>query len=403
MIETASTSILHPRALKVAPEIRSCTGRLADEAAPKRGPAAKTRPLVALEHVSKHYADFAAVADVSFELHAGQFLTILGPSGCGKSTLLRLIAGFTELSRGHIRIDGQPVELIPSHRRSIGMVFQKLALFPHMSVSENVAFPLKMRRFDPRSVPDRVDRYLKLVRLGGFQKRRISELSGGQQQRVAIARALVFEPALLLLDEPLAALDKKLREEMQIEFRRIQRELGVTTINVTHDQREALVMSDQVLVMNEARVQQFDTPAKAYRTPWNRFVADFIGITNLFSGLLVDTGKSFQVLVNARGLDLTVTPDSTIEPGAEIDCGIRAQHIAVGQLAENAEVRFEGRIEDAVFEGERVIYEVSIPELGGLVFKAISHLAGKEEILQVGLTTTIGWAAEKLLVFPKSV
>ncbi len=186
------------------------------------------------------YNGFHAVRAASFDLAKGRFLTILGPSGSGKTTLLRLIAGFQKPSIGEIFINDEAVSAVPPHKRSIGMVFQKLALFPHMTAAENVAFPLKMRRFDARSIPERVERYLDLVRLNGLGERRVHELSGGQQQRVAIARALVFEPDLLLLDEPLAALDRKLREEMQLEFRRIQRELGVTTINVTHDQREAL-------------------------------------------------------------------------------------------------------------------------------------------------------------------
>ena len=400
MIETTSTTILRSRGHDMVSEVVDA-GRMDRETSLTQGPDAKSCPLVSLEKVSKHYGSFIAVEDVSFELNAGQFLTILGPSGCGKSTLLRLIAGFIELSHGHVRIDGRPVDSVPPHRRSIGMVFQKLALFPHMTVYENVAFPLKMRRFDPRSIPDRVDRYLKLVRLGGFQERRISELSGGQQQRVAIARALVFEPALLLLDEPLAALDKKLREEMQVEFRRIQRELGVTTINVTHDQREALVMSDQVLVMNEARVQQFDTPATAYRRPKNRFVADFIGMTNFLGGPLLREDRSSYVLVNDRRLELFIPSDTAIQLGARVDCGIRAQHVCIGERAANAEVKFAGHVLEAVFEGERIIYEVSIPDLGGLVLKAICHLADQEQAIPPGSTTMIGWDAKKLLVFPE--
>ena len=191
-----------------------------------------------------------------------------------------MIAGFQTPTAGDIFIAGEPVRAVPPWRRSIGMVFQRLALFPHLTAAANVAFPLRMRRFDARTIHERVERYLELVRLGGLGDRRIHELSGGQQQRVAIARALVFEPDLLLLDEPLASLDRKLREEMQLEFRRIQRELGVTTINVTHDQREALIMSDEIIVMDKGRVQQMGRPAVTYRAPANPFVAGFIGVTN---------------------------------------------------------------------------------------------------------------------------
>lgn len=202
---------------------------------------------VTVRNVGMDFDGVHAVKNASFDLPKGRFLTILGPSGSGKTTLLRMIAGFQTPSSGEIFINGEAVSAVPPHKRSIGMVFQRLALFPHMTAAENVAFPLKMRRRDARTIPERVERYLALVRLAGYGGRRIHELSGGQQQRVAIARALVFEPDLLLLDEPLAALDRKLREEMQLEFRRIQRELGVTTINVTHDQREALVVSDDIV------------------------------------------------------------------------------------------------------------------------------------------------------------
>src|SRR5690606_905367 len=246
------------------------------------GPAA-----VSVNDVSMIYNGFHAVRAASFDLAKGRFLTILGPSGSGKTTLLRLIAGFQKPSIGEIFINGEAVSAVPPHKRSIGMVFQKLALFPHMTAAENVAFPLKMRRFDARSIPERVERYLDLVRLNGLGERRVHELSGGQQQRVAIARALVFEPDLLLLDEPLAALDRKLREEMQLEFRRIQKELGVTTINVTHDQREALVMSDEIIVMDRGLIQQKARPRAAYRTPANPFVANFIGVTNFIDATVL--------------------------------------------------------------------------------------------------------------------
>src|SRR5687767_5830058 len=223
---------------------------------------------VSVKDVGMAFGDVHAVRNASFDLPKGRFLTILGPSGSGKTTLLRMIAGFDRPTHGEIFINGRPVSAVPPHKRAIGMVFQKLALFPHMTAAENVAFPLKMRRHDARTIPEKVERYLDLVHLGGYADRRIHQLSGGQQQRVAIARALVFEPDLLLLDEPLAALDRKLREEMQLEFRRIQRELGVTTINVTHDQREALVMSDKILVMNERSEER--RVGKECRYRWSR-------------------------------------------------------------------------------------------------------------------------------------
>ncbi|WP_411962640.1 ABC transporter ATP-binding protein [Mesorhizobium sp. CO1-1-11] len=363
-------------------------------------PKRETKVLVSVDKVSKRFGDFVAVDDVSFQLNAGQFLTILGPSGCGKSTLLRLIAGFMELSTGHILIDDKPVEAVPPHRRSIGMVFQRLALFPHMTVAENVAFPLKMRRFDPKTIPARVDRYLSLVQLKGYQNRRISELSGGQQQRVAIARALVFEPALLLLDEPLAALDKKLREEMQIEFRRIQRELGVTTINVTHDQREALVMSDRVMVMNDGRVQQFAAPEVAYQSPSNRFVADFIGMTNFFEGDFSSSEGAPSVEIANAKIEVDPRDNGVLREGARVQCAIRAHSILVGPDAErDADVKFKANIVESIFEGERLILEVKIPELNDVIFKIISHHVDEAGQLKFGANTTIGWKKEKLLLF----
>jgi putative spermidine/putrescine transport system ATP-binding protein len=361
-----------------------------------------TRILVSVDKVSKRYDDFVAVNDVSFDLRAGQFLTILGPSGCGKSSLLRLIAGFSDLSEGHILIDSKAVDAVPPHRRSIGMVFQRLALFPHMTVAENVAFPLKMRRFDPKTIPERVERYLNLVRLGGYQSRRISELSGGQQQRVAIARALVFEPALLLLDEPLAALDKKLREEMQIEFRRIQRELGVTTINVTHDQREALVMSDRVMIMNEGCVQQFAAPETAYQAPSNRFVADFIGMTNFFAATFRTSGSAPAVEVLGHTIELDKPDTSGLSEGAEVQCAIRAHSVLIGIDAErDADVKFEGEITESIFEGERLILEVKVPALGDLPFKAVSYRVDDAAGLRAGAKVAFGWKKEKLLLFER--
>ena len=246
----------------------------------------KSIPAVSASNVDMLFGNFKAVDGASFELEHGRFLTILGPSGSGKTTLLRMIAGFLNPTNGEIFINGESVGAVAPNKRSIGMVFQKLALFPHMTAAENVAFPLKMRRFDATKISSRVSEFLELVRLDGFEDRRINELSGGQQQRVAIARALVFEPDLLLLDEPLAALDRKLREEMQLEFRRIQKELGVTTINVTHDQREALVVSDQILVMDGGKIQQDASPTEMYRTPGSPFVANFIGVTNVITGKL---------------------------------------------------------------------------------------------------------------------
>jgi putative spermidine/putrescine transport system ATP-binding protein len=280
------------------------------------------------------------------------------------------------------------------------MVFQRLALFPHMTVEQNIAFPLRMRRFQPAEIPARVDHYLTLVRLKGYQKRRISELSGGQQQRVAIARALVFEPALLLLDEPLAALDKKLREEMQLEFRRIQRELGVTTINVTHDQREALVMSDRVLILSDGRMQQFASPTEIYETPSNRFVADFIGMTNFLSGTVSEKDGALGISVHGQFFDAAIPEGPSFAPGRTIECGIRAQHILLGRSAAQANTQFAACVEEAIFEGERVLYQLVVPALNGAKLTAISHREEDGTVLPVGSEVLTGWKKAHILVFP---
>jgi len=337
-----------------------------------------------------------AVNGASFELRQGRFLTILGPSGSGKTTLLRMIAGFQEPTRGEIVIGGHPVNRLPPHRRSIGMVFQKLALFPPMTAAENVAFPLKMRRRDPRRIPEFVDRYLSLVRLDGLGSRRIHELSGGQQQRVAIARALVFEPDLLLLDEPLAALDRKLREEMQLEFRRIQKELGVTTINVTHDQREALVVSDEIIVMEGGRIQQNARPVEMYRQPANPFVANFIGVTSFLQGRVAPGG----LLVGGAHCAGILVGDAS--PGAAARGAIRAEQIRVETdpaRLEQLDTRLSGVVTDVIFEGERLLYEVSVPALGGATLRIYHHDPDEFALVDKGAQVEVGWNARDLLIF----
>lgn len=368
------------------------------------GPNAKIGPAaVSAKNVSMIYNDFHAVRSASFDLDQGRFLTILGPSGSGKTTLLRLIAGFQRPSVGEIFINGQAVSAVPSHKRSIGMVFQKLALFPHMTAAENVAFPLKMRRFDARTIPDRVERYLDLVRLGGLGSRRVHELSGGQQQRVAIARALVFEPDLLLLDEPLAALDRKLREEMQLEFRRIQRELGVTTINVTHDQREALVVSDEIIVMDGGEIQQMARPSETYRNPSNAFVANFIGVTNFITGKAASVdGSVVQVDAGPKLVGTLGDGQKPVEAGDAVSCAIRAEQIRIGSKAESGagfDTKLEGVVVDAIFEGERIVYELRIPALGDALMRVFDHDPVGHSQFEDGTTVSLGWNARDLIVF----
>lgn len=350
------------------------------------------------------FGDFRAVKDASFELENGQFLTILGPSGSGKTTLLRMIAGFLTPTGGEIFVNGQGVAAVAPNKRSVGMVFQKLALFPHMTAAENIAFPLKMRRFDAKKISSRVTDYLNLVKLDGLEDRRINELSGGQQQRVAIARALVFEPDLLLLDEPLAALDRKLREEMQLEFRRIQKELGVTTINVTHDQREALVVSDQIIVMDHGEIQQDAAPSAMYRTPENPFVANFIGVTNAFDGKLASSNGS-SVVGEFMGQTLSGVLRSAVTDltaGAPIKGGVRAEQIRIapkGAALDDVEVQFEGTVVDVIFEGERLLYEIKVPALGEEPIRIFHHDQNDFSAHEIGQAVQIGWKSRDLHVF----
>jgi len=368
----------------------------------KAGIVNERSPMVELQNVSKRFGDVLAVKSASFSLPKESVLTILGPSGCGKTTLLRMIAGFDSPTSGEIFIHGQPVSSIPPHRRSIGMVFQKLALFPHMSAAENIAYPLKMRRFDPKTIPDLVDRYLQIVRLTSMGKRRIHQLSGGQQQRVAIARALVFSPDLLLLDEPLSALDKKLREEMQLEFRQIQQELGVTTINVTHDQREALVMSDEIIVMSDGVIQQTADPMRLYREPSNRFVANFIGLTSLLTGQVAGIRGS-DVEIRIGGIALKGrTSENSLVSGSAAECAVRAEQVRIFRTDDPSAIFdnvYDGVVDQKIFEGDRMVYQIRCPALGDAVIFAFDHDPTYHTFHQKGETVGIGWNARDMFVY----
>jgi spermidine/putrescine ABC transporter ATP-binding subunit len=283
---------------------------------------------VALRRIAKRFGEVRAVDDVSLAIEAGEFVTLLGPSGSGKTTTLMIVAGFEMPDEGDVLLDDHVVTELPPYRRNLGMVYQNYALFPHMTVFRNIAFPLEMRRVGRADIRRRVDAMLDLVRLPGHGDRYPRQLSGGQQQRVALARALVFRPPVLLMDEPLGALDKKLRVEMQSEIKRIQRELGITTIYVTHDQEEALTMSDRIAVMNRGCIEQVGRPDELYERPANRFVADFLGETNFLTGVAAhDAGEA--TIRTPSGLTIRVSGDTGGSSRQPVVLAIRPERIRV--------------------------------------------------------------------------
>jgi putative spermidine/putrescine transport system ATP-binding protein len=292
-----------------------------------------------LEGVGKSFGEVVAVSDVGLEFPQGKFVCLLGPSGCGKTTLLRLIAGLELPTTGRISLDGTDLTHIPAHKREFGMVFQSLALFPHLTVGENISYGLGIRGVDKTERRKRAEELLDLVRLPGVADRHISQLSGGQRQRVAIARALVLNPKLFLLDEPLSALDAKLREAMQVELRLLQQRLGVSTIVVTHDQREAMTMADIVVIMDRGRVQQMASPLETYRSPANAFVADFIGTSNLIPGVIGAQG----VEVRGRRIRVERAP-SALADGAKVTLSVRPEDVHIRPASEVGENRLGGTI-----------------------------------------------------------
>ena len=308
-----------------------------------------------LEHVSKDFGTVMAVRDVSLEIEKGEFVSLLGPSGCGKTTTLQMIAGLVEPTDGKIFLDGRDITREKPNRRGLGVVFQSYALFPHMTVAENVAFGLEMRRVQKAERVQRVREALALVQLASFADRYPRQLSGGQRQRVAIARALVIAPPVLLLDEPLSNLDAKLREEMQFELRRIQRKVGTTTIMVTHDQAEALSISDRVVVMEGGRMTQVDAPYRLYEQPSNAFISSFVGKTNLISGVWHRNGTSSAVDINGIRLE---APAAAIATGAPVTLSIRPERILLREAGAGC---LDGRVASRFFLGSQWLYTIDTP------------------------------------------
>ena len=306
--------------------------------------------IIELRHISKVYSDngFKAVDDFNLEVKRGEFVTFLGPSGCGKTTTLRMIAGFEMPTSGEILLNGEDISQLPANKRPINTVFQRYALFPHMNIYDNIAFGLKLKKLPKEEIRKKVKRVLDIVDLEGFENRKISTLSGGQQQRIAIARALVNEPEILMLDEPLGALDLKMRQEMQIELKHMHDELGITFIYVTHDQEEALTMSDKIVVLSEGRIQQIGTPEDIYNEPQNAFVADFIGESNIFKGIMTGHMKVRFCGGEFIGMD-------DVAEGTLVDVVVRPEDVIITKPEDGI---VEGEVVSVIFKGMH--YEVTV-------------------------------------------
>ena len=346
--------------------------------------------IVKFDRVQKSYdGENLVIKDLNLEIKRGEFLTLLGPSGSGKTTTLLMLAGFETMTRGTIELAGQSLRNVPPHKRDIGMVFQNYALFPHMTVYENLAFPLRARKLPRSDEAGRIDRALDMVQLGGFERRRPGQLSGGQQQRVAVARALVYEPRLVLMDEPLGALDKQLREQMQIELRRIHEHVGVTFVYVTHDQSEALTMSDRIVVFNDGEVEQIATPEELYEQPLNSFVAQFIGENNQLQGeVTVMNGENCTVKI--EGGDsvqaLAVKVDGV---GARTTLSIRPESVMFDPPADSVPNRFDCRVKELIYLGDHTRVRVDVCGNDDFIIKVARSESAPQ--IQIGQTLPIGW------------
>ena len=333
------------------------------------------------------------VKDLNLSMRKGEFLTLLGPSGSGKTTTLLMLAGFERPTGGEIHLAGQPLSRVPPHKRDLGMVFQDYALFPHMNVFENVAFPLGIRKLPKTEIGAKVASVLEVVKLAGFEDRRPNQLSGGQQQRVALARALVFGPRLVLMDEPLGALDKQLREQMQLEIKHIQEDLGITVVYVTHDQQEALTMSDRIAVFNDGRIYQLDTPDELYENPRNSFVAQFIGENNRLSGKVVSlAGGVCEVELDGGGT-VKALPVNVGGVGSRTQLSVRPERVAIDGEADSDANRLDARIEELIYQGDTTRVRVRLAcGVDDFVVKLTN--TRRQELLPVGATATVSFSTE---------
>jgi putative spermidine/putrescine transport system ATP-binding protein len=386
--------------------------RVADTPSPAKtndarslAPARADAPIVRFVGIGKTYDGVTRVVDeLDLEIERGEFLTLLGPSGSGKTTTLLILAGFEAPTTGEILLEDRPLAKLPPHRREIGMVFQNYALFPHMSVAENIAFPLTVRGMARDEIGRRVERALDMVQLGGYGARRPAQLSGGQQQRVAVARALVYEPKLVLMDEPLGALDKQLREQMQLELRRLHERLGVTMVYVTHDQHEALTMSDRIAVFHRGRVQQLGSPERIYEEPVNAFVARFIGENNRIDGRIDAIDGSRCSVRTAAGNRIDGVLAAASRVGAPVTLSLRPERVQIASAAPRIEphgCRLAGVLREVIYLGDHVRARVSVP--GNDDFTIKRPIDEAQRLPATGAAVELEWAPEHCRAFAPDV
>ena len=347
------------------------------------------KEFVKFAKVDKSYdGKVLVVKDLNLDIAEGEFITMLGPSGSGKTTCLMMLAGFETPTNGEIYLDGNPISNIPPHKRGIGMVFQNYALFPHMTVYENLAFPLRVRKISKEEIDKKVDKALSMVSLGGYESRMPGQLSGGQQQRVAVARALVFDPAVVLMDEPLGALDKNLRESMQYEIKHIHESIGVTVVYVTHDQGEALTMSNRIAVFNDGKVQQLSSPDQLYESPVNSFVAKFIGENNTFAGEIMDISKDkCKVKLNGGG-EILANPITVKSKGEKTTVSLRPERALINP-DEKMDNSHKGKIEEVIYHGDHTRVRLNLLGNNEFILKVPNSSANLD--IKLGNEINIGW------------
>ncbi|MBR8220730.1 ABC transporter ATP-binding protein [Burkholderia ambifaria] len=349
--------------------------------------------IVSFKNVQKTYdGETLVVKNLNLEIEQGEFLTMLGPSGSGKTTCLMMLAGFETATHGEILLQGKPINRIPPERRNIGMVFQSYALFPHKSVAENLAFPLKVRKVSRSDIDTKVMRALRMVNMEKFAHRMPAQLSGGQQQRIAVARALVFEPALVLMDEPLGALDKQLREQMQYEIKQIHEQSGLTVVYVTHDQGEAMTMSDRIAVFNNGIIQQLASPSELYEKPANAFVARFIGESNELNGVVSSLDHPHCVVRLDGGQAIHASANGGIQLSGNTSVSLRPERIAVGEQARRCDNVFSAGVKDLIYYGDHLRIVMQVCGRGDFIVKLPNDGAARN--LRIGDAVDIGWMAD---------